>query len=211
MVKESKRKISRARAAESGTSRQSKKDKDIAVRILDATLAQADRVGWDNVYLADVAQNLRMPLVEIRRHYRDLDAVANAHFTRAFAAMLAESSRVRTRRPEDRIETLLGAWFEALRPHAKIGWAMIAGKLYPFHPHHWVPLIFSLSRLIQWLRDAAFLRVGLPRRSGEEIFLSALFVLALIAWRGDGQAGERRARALIARALGEVARFRCFR
>ncbi len=192
----------------SESSRRGQKDKNIAARILDATLEQADRVGWDNVYLADVALGLRMPLMDVQRHYRDLDAVADAHFARALAAMLAASPRVRARDPKERIEALLGAWFEALRPRAKTSWAMLAGKLYPFHPHHWVPLVFSLSRLIQWLRDAAFLRAGFPRRPGEEIFLSALFVFALIAWRGDGQAGERRARALIARALGEVARFR---
>lgn len=174
---------------------------DIPARILEATLARADRVGWDNVYLADVARDLRLPLPEVHRHYRDLDAVANAHFARALAAMLAESTRVRDRPEPERVETLLGAWFAFLRPHARASWAMLAGKLYPFHPHHWAPLVFSLSRLIQWLRDAAHLRAKLPRRQREEIFLSALFLLALLAWRGGGEAGERRARALVARAF----------
>ena len=174
---------------------------DIASRILNATLARADRIGWGNVYLADVARDLRLPLPEVHRHYRDLDAVANAHFARALAALLAESNRVRDRPVPERVEILLGAWFASLRPHAKTSAAMLVGKLYPFHPHHWVPLVFSLSRLIQWLRDAAHLRAGLPRRQREEIFLSALFLLALLAWRGGGEAGERRARALVARAF----------
>jgi len=178
----------------------------LAARIVNATLEAADRVGWDNVYLADIARDLRVPVIEVRRRFRDLDAVADAHFGRAFEAMLAASPRAgeslgRSRPAPERIEALLGAWFEYLRPHAKTSAAMIAAKLYPFHPHHWVPLIFSLSRLIQWLRDAAFLRARLPRRQGEEIVLSALFVLALVAWRGDGAAGERRARALVRRAL----------
>jgi AcrR family transcriptional regulator len=174
---------------------------DTRARILDAALAHADRVGWDNVYLADVARAVRLPLPEVLRHFRDLDAVANAHFARALAAMLAESERIRARPGPERIEALLGAWFAHLRPHAKTSAAMLVGKLYPFHPHHWVPLVFSLSRLIQWLRDAAHLRAGLPRRQWEEIFLSALFLLALLAWRGEGEAGERRARALVARAF----------
>jgi AcrR family transcriptional regulator len=174
---------------------------DLRARILKATLEKADRVGWGEVYLADVALSLRLPLPEVHRHFRDLDAVANAHFAGALAAMLETSARVRARPPAERVEALLGAWLAYLRPHAKTSAAMLVAKLYPFHPHHWVPLIFSLSRLIQWLRDAAFLRAGLPRRQGEEIFLSALFLLALIAWRGEGEAGERRARALVARAL----------
>jgi AcrR family transcriptional regulator len=173
----------------------------LAARIVDAALETADRVGWDNVYLADVARDLRVPVIEVRRRFRDLDAVADAHFGRAFEALLAASPRIRSRPAPERIEALLGVWFEYLRPHARTSAAMIAAKLYPFHPHHWVPLIFSLSRLIQWLRDAAFLRARLPRRQGEEIVLSALFVLALVAWRGDGAAGEHRARALVRRAL----------
>ncbi|MEK7244767.1 MAG: TetR/AcrR family transcriptional regulator [Pseudomonadota bacterium] len=174
---------------------------EIPARILDTALREADRVGWDNVYLADVARAAGVPLSEVHRHFRDLDAVANAHFARALAALLAESAGVRDRPAPARVEALLGAWFAHLRPHAKTSAAMLVGKLYPFHPHHWVPLIFSLSRLIQWLRDAAHLRAGLPRRQWEEIFLSVLFLLALIAWRGEGEAGERRARALVARAF----------
>jgi len=174
---------------------------DTRARILDAALREADCVGWGNVYLADVARAVRVPLPEVLRHFRDLDAVANAHFARALAAMLAKSAGVRARPAPERVETLLGAWFAHLRPHAQTSAAMLMAKLYPFHPHHWVPLVFSLSRLIQWLRDAAYLRAGPPRRNGEEIFLSALFLLALLAWRGEGAAGERRARALVARAF----------
>ena len=174
---------------------------NVPARILSAVLREADRVGWIDVALADVARGLRLPLAEVHRHFRDLDAVADAHFARALDALLAESERVRDRPPAARIEALIGAWFAYLRPHAKTSAAMLAGKLYPFHPHQWVPLIFSLSRLIQWLRDAALLRAGPPCRQAEEIYLSALFLLALLAWRGDGAAGERRARALVVRAV----------
>jgi AcrR family transcriptional regulator len=182
-----------------GRTQNRERDRVLAARIVAATLARADRVGWGNVYLADVADDLGVPLARVQRQFRDLDAVANAHFADALNAMLAESPRVRARAPAARLEALLGAWFEALRPHANTSFAMIAAKLYPFHPHHWVPLVFSLSRLIQWLRDAAFLREGHPRRSAEEIVLSALFAAALLAWRGEGQAGERRVRALVNR------------
>lgn len=197
--KQANRRISGIRPAAGGSLRRETRARD--GQIVAAALAAADRVGWDNVYLADVARDLGVPVIEAQRRFRDLDAVADAHFRRAFEAMLAASPRVRSRPAPERIDALLGAWFEYLRPHAKTSAAMIAAKLYPFHPHHWVPLVFSLSRLIQWLRDAAFLRAGFPRRQGEEIFLSALFVLALVAWRGDGAAGERRARALVRRAL----------
>jgi hypothetical protein len=32
---------------------------------------------------------------------------------------------------------------------------MLRGKLHLPHLHHWVPMIFNLSRTIQWLREAA--------------------------------------------------------
>lgn len=66
---------------------------------------------------------------------------------------------------------------------------MIRGKLYPSHPHHWVPLIFSLSRLVQWMLDAADCPATGRRRQATEVAVSALVPTALWRWRrGDDQA-----------------------
>jgi hypothetical protein len=81
---------------------------------------------------------------------------------------------------------------------------MIAAKLQPSHPHHWVPLIFNLSRTIHWLRDAAGLDAAGRRRQIEEIGLSALFLATLAVWARDGTADQERTRAFLDRALARA-------
>jgi hypothetical protein len=46
-------------------------------------------------------------------------------------------------------------WFDATAAHRRVTGEMIRAKLYTSHPHHWVPMIFSLSRLVHDLLDAA--------------------------------------------------------
>ena len=172
-------------------------------RVVESALAEAEKAGWANVRLRRIAASLGVPLSEIHRRFRDQNSVADAWFARAFAAMLAVAERPGfARRPaRQRLESLLLAWLDALAAHRRVTAAMIAVKLYPPHPHHWVPAIFSVSRLIQWLRDAAGFDAGGIRRSAEEIALTALFLGTLAVWARDGSPGQKRARSFLARAL----------
>ena len=58
-------------------------------RVVDAALETANEVGWEQVRLSSLAERTRLPLAEIGRHFRDVDAIANAWFARARLAMLA--------------------------------------------------------------------------------------------------------------------------
>lgn len=170
---------------------------DLAAGIVDAAVARAERVGWDATRLADVAADLGLALPEVLEHFRDKDALADAWFLRAMDAMLAEADRVRRRPAGERVEALLLAWFAALARSRKVSAQMIRAKLYPAHPHHWVPLIFSLSRTVQWLRDAARLEAAGLRRQAEEIGLSALLLGALAVFCRDGSAGHARTKTFL--------------
>ena len=64
---------------------------------------------------------------------------------------------------------VLMRWFDAQAAHSRVAGEMLRTKLYPSHPHHWVPMIFSLSRLIQWVREVALLHASGHRRQMEEI------------------------------------------
>ena len=183
----------------------STKAKGPAGRILEAALAAAEEEGWQSLSLEAVAAHLKMPLVDVRRHYRDADAVANAWFAQALDAMLAPVPKIFSRRPaHERLETLMLRWFDALRPHRRLTAEMITAKLWVFHPHHTVPMVFSLSRLIQWLRDAAGLRAGGRRRQVEETGLTLLFLATLAVWCRDETTGQERTRAFFARRLGQA-------
>ena len=148
-----------------------------ADRILDTAMAQAEAAGWDDVRLRRVAEHLGVDLRTVRAHYRDLDAVADAWFRRGLDAMLSTPTKdLAGLAPKDRLNVLLSRWFDTLAPHRRTTVQMLAAKLYPSHPHHWVPLIFNLSRLVHWLRDSAGLDAGGRRRQVEEVGLTILTV-----------------------------------
>ncbi len=185
--------------------RRSRPPRDLPARIVDTAVAMAEESGWSGVRLRRVAGQLGVPLSEVRRHFRDLDAVADAWFERANQAMLAPAEHNFADLPaRQRLYALLVRWFDALAAHRRPTGAMIAAKLYLPHPHHWVPLIFNLSRTIQWLRDAGGLDAAGRRRQIEEIGLSALFLATLAVWTRDDTPGQERTRAFLDHALARA-------
>ncbi|MEK9673398.1 MAG: hypothetical protein VW268_13005 [Rhodospirillaceae bacterium] len=141
--------------------------------ILDAALKAADRIGWQGLNLSMLADGLGMSAKDLRGHYRDKDAIADAWFRTAQDAMLAKPSRGFRKKPvRDRLEILMQRWFDALAPHRNVTAQMLAGKIRVAHPHHYVPMVFNLSRLIQWLRDAAGMTAGGRQKQIEEIGLT---------------------------------------
>jgi hypothetical protein len=96
---------------------------------------------------------------------------------------------------------MLMRWFDALAPHKQVSSQMIGEKLHPPHAHHWVPMIFDLSRTIQWLREAAMLDAGGRRRQLEEVGLTMLFLATLRVWRRDDSPGQERTREFLKRRL----------
>lgn len=175
---------------------------DPAGRILEATLALAEEVGWENVRLRLVADRLGIGLAEVGALYRDLDAVADAWFGRARAALLAPVGAGFAALPaRERLHVLMMRWFDTLAPHREVTAQMLAAKMWPVHVHHWVPMIFDLSRTILWLRDAAGLDEGGVRRQIEEIGLTKLFLATLCVWSRDDTEGQERTRRFLTRRL----------
>ncbi|MFQ5775756.1 MAG: hypothetical protein ACE5GS_14640 [Kiloniellaceae bacterium] len=175
---------------------------DLDARIVDAAVELAEEVGWDAVRLRRVAERLGIPLTEVLAHYRDLDAVADAWFRRAWAAMLTPPPPGFAALPaRERIYQVMMLWFDALAARRRVTGEMLRTKLYPSHPHHWVPLVFNLSRSIHWLREAALLDATGRRRQMEEVGLTALFLATLARWLRDDSPGQERTREALRRRL----------
>lgn len=176
---------------------------EIRERILRAALEMAEEAGsWEAVRLRLVAVRAGLPLTEVLSRFRDLDAVADAWFAKGWEAMLApppEGFYVLPAR--ERLEVLLLRWFDALAEHRRLTAEMVRIKLHPPHPHHWVPMVFNLSRTIQWLRDAAALDGLGARRGIEEVGLTLLFLRTLAVWSCDRSEGQGRTRAFLRRRL----------
>jgi hypothetical protein len=174
-------------------------------RILAVSLAIAEEKGaWAELRLVDVAERLAMSPSDVVEHFRDVDSVANAWFQKGLKAMIAPKAVGFAEAPAiDRLEICLLAWFEAMARHREVTSQMLSGKLHLSHPHHWLPMVFDLSRLIHWLREAALLPApyGTRRASLEEIGLTALFLATLGVWRGDESPGQQRTRDFLRREL----------
>lgn len=174
-------------------------------RILKAALAIAGEEGWASAGLSAVAARAKVPASELRRHFRDTDAIADAWFRVGLDAMLAPPPRGFSRRPAAaRLEILMRRWFDALAPHRRVTAEMLSAKLWIFHPHHYVPMVFNLSRLIQWLRDLAGLDAGGLRKQIEETGLTALFLATLAVWCRDDTENQERTRAFLKRRLAQA-------
>ncbi|EPC03679.1 hypothetical protein L861_19285 [Litchfieldella anticariensis FP35 = DSM 16096] len=176
----------------------------LADRILEATLQQADEYGWDAVRLTEVAAQLDIPATTVLDHYRDLDAVANVWFLRGWRAMLADKpDDFDTWRARERIEYCMLAWFDALAAHRRVTVQMLRTKAHLPHLHTWGPMIFDLSRTIQWLREAARLEApyGTRRARMEEVGLTALFLDTLRIWSRDDTPRQQDTRHFLAKRL----------
>ncbi|MDI5934007.1 hypothetical protein [Halomonas kalidii] len=175
-----------------------------AERVVDEAVRQAEVLGWEAVRLTEVAARLEVPVSRVLAEYRDLDAVANAWFRRGWLAMLAEKPEGFARWPERaRLEHCLLAWFGAFAGHRRVTVEMLRTKAHLPHLHTWVPMVFDLSRTIQWLREAAGLeaRYGTRRAQLEEMALTALFMATLAVWSRDHSDNQTRTRHFIEKRL----------
>ena len=180
---------------------------DLDQRIVDRSVALAVEVGWEQVRLRRVAEDLGISLAELLTHYPDLDAVADAWFRRPLAAMLGPTEAGFADLPaRERVYLVMMRWFEAQRDERVVVGQMLSTKLYPSHPHHWVPMIFNLSRLIQWVREAARLDAPGQRRQVEEVGLTLLFLVTLRVWLGDDSEHLEATRRFLRRRLSQADR-----
>lgn len=177
-------------------------DAPLRIRIIDEAMALAGESGWHDVSLNALAGRLGVGLAEIAAEFRDRDAIADAWFARALMAMLAPPPQgFEALRPSRRAEAVLLRWFRAQGAHAKLAGEMLLTKAWPSHPHHWVPMVFNLSRLVHWWLDAARIEHSGLRRMAEEVALTALLLRAILAWQADARAGEAEALPRTARVL----------
>lgn len=170
--------------------------------VLDAALALSDEIGWPQVTAHAIGARLGQVPDVILDHYDDLDGIADAWFRRALAAAAATMADD-TLPFDERLAQVFGRWLEALAPHRQASLDMLRAKLYPSHPHHWVPLVFSLSRLVQWMLDVAGCPASGRRRQATEIAVSALVPVTLWRWRRGGDAAVK---AFVANRLSEIER-----
>ncbi len=183
-----------------------------ADRILAAALELAqEEDNWYDLGLVALANRCGASVNGIRRYYADTNAIADAWFARALEEMLSlEPESVETLPVKERLECIIWRWFEALAPYRQVTAQMLRSKLHPPHIHHWVPMVFDLSGLIQFWRDAAGLHAGGRRRQIEELVLTGIFLATLRAWCRDESLQQAEAHSTLSDLLTKAERGAAF-
>jgi AcrR family transcriptional regulator len=173
-----------------------------AGRILAATLDLGEERGFENVRLADVAERVGLPLGEVHRHFADLDAVANAWFAEALqVAIEIPPEAILGLTPPARLEAVMMRWFDVLAPRRRLAGEIVQAKLWPALAHHWVPMVFDLSRLMHWFLDAARITSTGRRRALAEVGLTLTFLGACSVFLREREPDSPNTRRFLARRL----------
>ena len=172
-------------------------------RILHASLALGERLGWDAVHLHAVAHEAGCSLRELLQLYPDKDALAEAWFDVADDALLRAAERPGWAglSAERRLHDAIFAWLEALAPHRTLTAAMLGYKLQPEHLHLQARGAVRVSRTVQAIREVALLADTGWRRELSEAALSGIYLATFACWLRDDTAGSKRTRELLERLL----------
>lgn len=179
---------------------------ELRCRIIDTALTLGAERGWDGVHLHDLAARLDISLADIARHFSGKDAIAEAWFERADAALLAapEAPGWQLLSPRERLQRAILAWLHELSPHRQLAAEMLRYKLQPEHVHLQVQGALRVSRTVQWIREAALLPATGWRRECEEAALTAIYLSTFACWLRDDSPGASRSRSLLDRLLARA-------
>lgn len=171
-------------------------------RIVDAALELAELNSWESVRLHHIASRLQISLEQIRCEFTEKEKIAEAWFDRADRAMLEFAAGVADDVPrEQRIHSVMMAWFDALSLHRKPTRQMILNKLEPGHLHYQLAGAMRVSRTVQWLREAVGLEDSLPWRAFAETALTWIYLTTCLRWMFDSSDGQRDTRRYLSRQL----------
>lgn len=179
---------------------------EAARHILNTALHLANQGSWETLRLHEVAQAAGVSLEDIRHHFREKDALIDAWFDRADAAMLEAAAVAGFRHlpVRQRLERALLAWLGALQPYQRVTREMILAKCEPGHLHIQFPAVMRISRTVQWLREAAGLEDAFLARALAETALTGIYLAVFVRWLNDASTDAARSRRLLNRLLAQA-------
>ena len=176
-------------------------------RVIDAALELAAERGWDQVRFHLLAERTGMPMPEIGAAFRDVDAIDNAWFAQARLHLLGvPESALAGLSLDERIATACERWLDFLAPHRHVASEILRGKLWPAHLHHWVPLVFDLSRLVHDLLDTARVPGEGTLRALQEVGLTLVLLATLGHWAHDRSEAQAWTKGRLRRRLARAGR-----
>lgn len=154
--------------------------------VVAALVAIARDAGFEAVRLTALADRTGIPLALIAARFRDVDAVANAWFKMARQRIMAiPFERIGAHAADERLARVMESWLAFFGADRKVALEIIRAKLHPSHAHHWVPLVFDLSRLVHDFLDVARVPGRGVLRAAQEMALTLITLAMLKDWAGD--------------------------
>jgi ubiquinone biosynthesis protein COQ9 len=178
-------------------------------KIVRAALAIGARTGnWDAVRVHDVAREADISMEEMSRHFGDKDAIADACFDEADAALVraAEQAGWSALPPGERLFRTTMAWLDALAPQRRLVGGMLRYKLHPEHLHLQARGVARISRTVQWIREVSLLPATGWRRELEEAALTSIYLATFACWLTDDTVGSARTQRMLRRLLANAER-----
>lgn len=171
--------------------------------ILQQAMQLAEQSSWEALRLRDIAKAMNLSLLDIQQHFQQKDDLVDAWFDLADQAMLSCQQRpdFEHSSAQDKLQTAIMQWLNALAAHRQITRQMLYYKLEPGHVHLQAAALLRLSRTVQWLRELADLKAQNLTRIEQELFLSALFSSTFVRWLTTKESASRSAQQWLQRGL----------
>lgn len=169
--------------ARSARRRPAAKKPDPETRIIEAALALAERRGWRETSLADIAAEAEMPLLELYRLYRSKTAILEALHRRIDAEVLAGTEESEDERPRDRLFDVLMRRFDALARHKAAIRAMLRDT-----PRDPIAALCGAPAFLQsmgWMLEAAGISAAGWRGAARTHLLAGIYLSVLRVWLDD--------------------------
>lgn len=166
-----------------------------ANRIVDVAISLAEeKHSWRDVHLYQVADYLKIDLIEIKKHFYNKDAISNAWFDRADEAMLNESKKefFKQLSKEKQLHLLIMTWLHALSVHKHITKQMLKSKLTSGHFHIPACMMMRLHRTAEWIQEAMQEKKTRFSRFIREKAISCILTEILIYWCFDKSKENRK-------------------
>lgn len=158
-----------------------------AAKILDTAIELAEESSWGAVSLQNIAEKLKINLLDIHKHYREKDEISSAWFDRADATMLSEAKKAsfKTLSTHEQIHLLIMTWLNSMSSHRRVTRQMIYSKLEPGHFHANLRALKHSRQTVQWFREAVGRKTTYVESTLEEMALTDIFLKTLLRWMYD--------------------------
>lgn len=155
--------------------------------ILDTALSLATDRHWEALRLHHIANSLNISLTELLPFITEKDDLVDLLWERCDLYMLSECdiTGFNDQAFAQQFEHVVMTWLAPLTMHKTVVKQMLINRLETGHLHIQVPMLFRISRTVQWIRELCKRNETFIKRTTEETILTSLFLVTTAKWLND--------------------------